>query len=75
MVNSQLGFTVNDLRTRQEEMQELIKISRTKIRKNDMYIQSFKSAVYWVVQYIDDMDTLKQQVATLLRPYIKGQGQ
>lgn len=49
IVNSQLGFIVNDLRTRQEEMLELIKASRNKIRKNDIYIQDFKNAVYWVV--------------------------
>lgn len=49
IVNSQLGFTVNDLRTRQEEMLELIKTSRRRIRKNEIYIQNFKSAVYQVV--------------------------
>jgi nucleoside-triphosphatase THEP1 len=49
IVNSQLGFTVNDLRTRQEEMLELIKASRIRIRKNEIYIQNFKSAVYQVV--------------------------
>ena len=38
VVNSQLGFTVNDLRTRQEEMLDLIKASRTRIRKNDIHI-------------------------------------
>jgi chromosome segregation ATPase len=37
--NSALGFTVDDLRTRQEEMQEIIRASRTRIRKNDIYIQ------------------------------------
>lgn len=74
IVNSQLGFTVNDLRTRQEEMLELIKASRTRIRKNDIYIQGFKSAVYWVVQYIDDIEKLKQAVSDSLKPYSKGQG-
>jgi len=49
IVNSQLGFTVNDLRTRQEEMLELIKASRIRIRKNEIYTQNFKSAVYQVV--------------------------
>lgn len=55
-------------------MLELIKASRTRIRKNDIHIQGFKSAVYWVVQYIDDIDQLKHSVATTLRPYVKGQG-
>ena len=38
IVNSQLGFMVNDLRTKQEEMSKLIKASSAKIRKNDIYI-------------------------------------
>jgi hypothetical protein len=38
IVNSQLGFMVNDLRTKQEEMSKLIKASSSKIRKNDIYI-------------------------------------
>lgn len=75
IANSQLGFTVNDLRTRQEEMLVLIKASQTKIRNNNIHIQGFKSAVYRVVQYIDDIDQLKHSVATTLKPYVKGQGQ
>ena len=75
IVNSQLGFMVNDLRTKQEEMSKLIKASSAKIRKNDIYIQGFKNAVYWVVQFIDDIEQLKLHVNTTLKPYIKGQGQ
>ena len=75
IVNSQLGFMVNDLRTKQEEMSKLIKASSAKIRKNDIYIQGFKNAVYWVVQFIDDIEQLKFHVNTTLKPYIKGQGQ
>jgi len=30
-------------------MIELIKTSRIKIRKNKIYIQDYKNAVYWVV--------------------------
>lgn len=37
-VNANLGFLVDDLRTRQEQMQELIKKSRSSIRKNEMFI-------------------------------------
>jgi hypothetical protein len=55
-VNSALGVTVDDLRNRQEEIGELIRKSRARIRHNDIYIQGFRNAVYWVVQYTDDHD-------------------
>lgn len=72
-VNSQLGFTVNELRERQEEMQELIKNSRTTIRKNDIHIQGFKNAVYWVVQHADDYEQLKRAVNNGLYKYVRDQ--
>jgi septal ring factor EnvC (AmiA/AmiB activator) len=34
--NSALGFTVDDLRSRQESMQEIIKTHRSLIRENDI---------------------------------------
>jgi len=61
-INANLGYIVDDLRTRQENMQELIKKNRGKIRSNDIFIKGFKNAVYWVVQYIDDFDQLKNSV-------------
>lgn len=72
-VNDGLGYTVNTLRDKQEEMQELIKASRIKIRKNDIYIQSFKTAIYWVVQHIDDHDQLKKAVQQSLYGFVKDQ--
>lgn len=49
----------------------MIRASRTRIRKNDIYIQGFKNAVYWVVQYIDDHDQLKKSVQSSLYSYVK----
>ena len=54
-----LGFTVDDNRTRQDQMQKLIKSSRATIRRNEIYIRSYKNAVYWVAQHIDDYEQLK----------------
>jgi hypothetical protein len=56
-------------------MQELIKTSRYNIRKNDIHIEGFKSAIYKVIQYIDDIEQLKHAFAVTLKPYVKGQGQ
>ena len=72
-INANLGYIVDDLRTRQEHMQELIKKNRSKIRSNDIFIKGFKNAVYWVVQYIDDFDQLKNAVNKNLYPYVKDQ--
>jgi hypothetical protein len=54
-------------------MQDLIKKNRSKIRSNDIFIKGFKNAVYWVVQYIDDFDQLKNAVNKNLYPYVKDQ--
>lgn len=70
-INANLGFIVDDLRTRQEKMQDLIRNNRTKIRSNDIFINGFKNACYWVVQYIDDFDELKKIVNKNLYPYVK----
>ena len=72
-INANLGYIVDDLRTRQEHMQDLIKKNRTRIRTNDQFIKSFKNAVYWVVQYIDDFDQLKRVVNENLYPYVRSQ--
>lgn len=39
---------------------------------NDTYIQSFKNAVYWVVNYIDDYEQLKRAVHNSLYKYVQG---
>lgn len=72
-INANLGYIVDDLRTRQEHMQELIKKNRSRIRANDIFIKGFKNAVYRVVQFIDDFELLKRAVNDNLYPYVKDQ--
>jgi len=74
-VNANLGFVVDDLRTKQDQMQELIKKSRRSISKNDIYIRGFRNAVYWVVQEIDDYEQLKNSVHKNLFHYVRDQEQ
>ena len=45
---------VEDLRVRQGIIQKAIMTNRDIMRNNDSYINSFKNAVYQVVQYTDD---------------------
>lgn len=47
-LNANLGFIVEDLRYKQENMQAAIKAANSTIRKNESYIRLFKNAVYWV---------------------------
>jgi hypothetical protein len=54
-------------------MQVVIKKNRDKIRQNETYIQGFKNAVYFVVQYIDNYDQLKSSISNSLSKYIKDQ--
>ena len=72
-INANLGYIVDDLRDRQEFMGKLIKDNRDKIRHNDHTINSFKNAVYWCVQEIDDFDELKKIVHKNLLVYVKDQ--
>ena len=73
-LNASLGFMVDDLRTRQETLQEHIKRARDTTRKNEAFVNGFKNAVYTVVQYIDDYDQLKRSVNNHLYKYIQDQG-
>jgi len=72
-LNAALGFMVDDLRTRQETLQEVIKRHRDIVRSNESYISGFKNAVYWVVQYTDDYEQLKRVVNNSLYKYIEDQ--
>jgi hypothetical protein len=69
--NQALGFTVDDLRKRQEEMQDLIKSNLTRIRNNDIEIQGFKNNLYDVVRFIDDHSQLEKALLKSLYPAIK----
>lgn len=74
-VNANLSYLVDDLRTRQEQMVELIKKSRATIRGNDMTIKGFKTAIYKVSRHIDDYDMLKHYVHDELLTYVQDQAQ
>jgi hypothetical protein len=51
-------------------MQKLIKSSRATIRRNEIYIRSYKNAVYWVAQHIDDYEQLKFSLNENLYQYV-----
>ena len=69
--NANLGYVVDDLRIRQHVQQKLIMTTRAKIRTNEIYIRTFKNAVYWVVEGINDYEDLKRKVQKHLFTYVK----
>lgn len=69
--NAYLGFMVEDLRGRQEQIQALIKKNKDIIRANEQFINGFKNAVFWTTKYTDDPQQLKIAVQQFLYPYIK----
>lgn len=42
------------------------------IRKNDIELRTYKNAVYWVVQNIDDYEQLKSSVYSNLYKHVQG---
>jgi len=73
-INANLGYIVDDLRTRQESMQSMIGKNRDEISSNEHNIKKFKNKVYSVVSFIDDYEELKRMVYTTFQEYIKDQG-
>jgi hypothetical protein len=69
-VNANLGIIVDDLRDKQEKMQKQIKDNRTKIRKNDILIKSFKDDVYEAVQNIDYFLELQKHTNKMFEEYV-----
>ena len=74
-LNANLGFLVEDLRLKQENMQAAIRAANSQIRKNESYIRSFKNAVYWVAQNIDDYEKLKVSVIEELKYFVEDHNQ
>ena len=70
-MNANLGFLVEDLRFKQENMQAAIRAANAAIRKNESDIRAFKNAVYWVAQNIDDYEKLKMSVLAELKRYVE----
>lgn len=72
-INTALGGIVDTLKTKQADFHHANHVNRLQVRQNDSYIQGFKTAVYWVSQYIDDYDQLKRAVHNSLYKYVKDQ--
>ena len=70
-INANLGMQVDERRDKQEQMQKLIKDNRTKIRKNDINIKSFKDDVYEAVQNIDYFLELQKHTSKMFETYVK----
>ena len=70
-VNANLGIIVDDLRDKQEKMQKQIKDNRTKIRKNDILIKSFKDDAYESVQSIDYFLEPQKHTNRMFESYVK----
>ena len=70
-VNANLGIIVDELRDKQDKMQEMIKKNRSKIRENDIMIKRFKDDVYNAVQFIDNFLQLQKEVTKLFGKYVK----
>lgn len=70
-MNSNLGFMVEDLRNRQEAMQDSIKQNRLKRMYNDILISKMKTDVYWTVQHIDDFEALQKVVNQRLYKHVR----
>ena len=70
-VNANMGIIVDDLKEKQDTMQAMIKKNRTKIRKNDIMIKSFKDDVYKTVQSIDHFQKLQQSMTQMYEDYVK----
>ena len=56
-------------------MQRAIREANSQIRKNESYIRSFKNAVYWVAQNIDDYEKLKVSVISELKYFVEDHNQ
>merc|ERR1712096_576266 len=69
-VNANLGLIVDDLRMKQEEMQNKITGQRTRLREQEIYIRRFKDDVYESVQHIQDFRRLKEAMLKLFRKYV-----
>lgn len=67
--NAGLALTIDDNRQKQTEMLESNKKARATIRRNETYIASYRNAVYWVAQKIDDFDELREAFDHYLKPY------
>lgn len=70
-VNQNLGLIVDDLRMRQEGLQNEVKKQRTDLEGQETYKKKFKDDVYECMQYINEYKPLKQSIIRLHKKYVK----
>jgi len=73
--NANLGYIVDELRTKQNEIQQLISKYKTKIRKNKFLQNSQMVDVYEVLQHQMDPEMLRRSVNANLFKYIENNEQ
>lgn len=74
-VNEKLGILVENLRLRQDGMQEEIKKQSEKLIGNNARIQALKDGIYDAVQYIQDEKKLKEAVLKLYEKFVRNDTQ
>ena len=74
-VNEKLGILVENLRLRQDGMQEEIKKQSEKLIENNARIQALKDGIYDAVQYIQDEKKLKEAVLKLYEKFVRNETQ
>ena len=74
-VNEKLGILVENLRLRQDGMQEEIKKQSEKLAENNVRIQALKDGIYDAVQHIQDEKKLKDAVLKLYENFVRTETQ
>ena len=74
-VNEKLGILVENLRLRQDGMQEEIKKQSEKLMENHSKIQALKDGIYDCVQYIQEEKKLKEAVLKLYEKFVRNETQ
>lgn len=72
-VNEKLGILVDNLRLRQDGMQEEIKKQSEKLTENSSKIQALKDGIYDCVQYIQEEKKLKEAVLKLYEKFVRNE--
>jgi hypothetical protein len=71
-IKEYLGFLVADTENRTKDLKEVNRQYVMQRRRNTHCIQSFRTSVFWVTQYIDDFEQLKRAIRNSLYKYVEG---
>ena len=74
-VNEKLGILVENLRLRQDGMQEEITKQSLKLSENNAKIQALKDGIYDCVQYIQEEKKLKEAILKLYEKFVRTETQ